>query len=150
MGTIADTVRSETPAGADCGCPCGAGTACLIGSDVPVACSVSDWGAYAIAAALSYLTDKPFAFPSGTQYQRILEATVLGGCIDGTSTYAIPQIDGIEAYNVRLIEMMAEVIAGSSRTQRRAICAGLWPDSAATSSRAWRLSSALGAKYRSG
>jgi hypothetical protein len=112
MGTIGETVRSETPAGADCGCPCGAGTACMIGSDVPVACSVSDWGAYAIAAALSYLTGKPFAFPSGAFYKRILEATVVGGCIDGTSTYAIPDIDGTsEAYNVRLVEMLSDAIA---------------------------------------
>jgi hypothetical protein len=111
MGTIGETVRSETPAGADCGCPCGAGTACMIGSDVPVACSVSDWGAYAIAAALSYLTETPFAFPSGAFYRRILEATVIGGCIDGTSTYAIPHIDGTsDAYNVRLVEMISDAI----------------------------------------
>ena len=119
MGTIGETIRAETPAGADCGCPCGAGIACMIGSDIPVACSVSDWGAYAIAAALSYLTGNSFAFPSGPFYQRILEATVVGGCIDGTSTYAIPHLDGVgEAYNVRLVEMLADVVAypgGNSR-----------------------------------
>lgn len=123
MGTISETVLSETPAGANCGCPCGAGTACLIGSDIPVACSVSDWGAYAIAGALSYLTGNAFAFPSGDFYRRILEATVVGGCIDGTSQYAIPHIDGIsEAYNVRLVEMLADVIAyPGNKEKNRAI-----------------------------
>jgi hypothetical protein len=116
MGTIGDTVRAETPAGANCGCPCGRGTACMIGSDVTVACSVSDWGAYAIAAALSYLKRDPFVFMSGEFYKRVLEATVVGGCIDGTSTYSIPNIDGIrEDYNVRLVEMLAEVISYPAR-----------------------------------
>jgi hypothetical protein len=123
MGPIGETVRAETPAGADCGCPCGAGTACMIGSDVPVTCSVSDWGAYAIAAALSYLTENAFAFPSGDFYRRILAATVAGGCIDGSSTYAIPYIDGIgDAYNVRLVEMLADAVAyPRDKTKHRAI-----------------------------
>ncbi len=119
MGTIGDTVRSETPAGANCGCPCGGGMACPIGSDVTVACSVSDWGAYAIAAALAYLKQDPFVFMDGHFYQRVLEATAVGGCIDGTSNYSIPQIDGVrENYNVQLVEMLTEVIAYPGRRDK--------------------------------
>ncbi|HBY97059.1 MAG TPA: hypothetical protein DEP84_24455 [Chloroflexi bacterium] len=123
MGTIGDVVRAETPAGANCGCPCAGGTACLIGSDVTVACSVSDWGAYAIAAALAYLKGDPFVFMSGDFYRRVLDATVVGGCIDGTSTYSIPHIDGIrEEYNVRLVEMLADVVSyPGAREKYRAI-----------------------------
>jgi hypothetical protein len=112
MGTIGDAVRAETPAGADCGCPCGGRTACAIGADIPVACSVSDWGAYAIAAALAYLARAPFAFPDGAFYRRVLEATVAGGCIDGTTLYSIPYIDGVPAdFNVRLVELLGELVS---------------------------------------
>jgi hypothetical protein len=117
MGAIGDVVQTETPAGAQCGCPCGGGTACLIGSDIVIACSVSDWGAYAVAAALSYLKGDPFVFMTGETYRRILNATVLGGCIDGASTYAIPHIDGIdESFNIRLVEMMNDLTSYPSRT----------------------------------
>jgi hypothetical protein len=119
MGAIGEVVRAETPAGAECGCPCGGGIACLIGSDIAIACSVSDWGAYAVAAALSYLKSDPFVFMSGETYGRVLNATVLGGCIDGTSTYAIPHIDGIdEAFNIRLVEMMSDLISYPSRINK--------------------------------
>jgi hypothetical protein len=112
MGAIADTVRSETPAGGQCGCPCGGGMACSISSDVTVVSSVSDWGAYAIAAALSHVKGDPNIFVNADFYQRILQATVAGGCIDGTTHYSIPQIDGIsEDYNVRLVHMLAEVVS---------------------------------------
>jgi len=84
----------------------------MIGSDVTVACAVSDWGAYAIAAAICYLKQDPAIFLDGYFYRRILEATVLGGCIDGTATYSIPHIDGVrEDYHVRLVEMLADLIS---------------------------------------
>jgi hypothetical protein len=119
MGTISETVLAETPAGAQCGCPCGSGVACLRTSDVTVACSVSDWGAYAIAAALSYLKQDPFVFMPGEFYKRVLEATVVGGCIDGTSNYSIPHIDGVrEDYNVRMVEMLSDVIAYPGRKDK--------------------------------
>ena len=95
MGAIAATVAAETPAGADCGCPCHGGIACTIPADVTVACSVSDWGAYATAAALAYLNGDEAIYISPQQYDDVLRATVRGGCIDGSSNYAIPAIDGI-------------------------------------------------------
>jgi hypothetical protein len=112
MGAIADVVRAETPAGSDCGCPCGAGIACPTAADVTVACSVSDWGAYAIAAALSYLEGDPAVFTGPREYARILEATVRGGCIDGASNYAVPAVDGIaQETNIALVELLRDSAA---------------------------------------
>jgi hypothetical protein len=112
MGAIADIVVAETPAGADCGCPCHAGIACPIPADVTVVCSVSDWGAYAIAAALSYLTGDPSVLPSPEEYRGLLRATVRGGCIDGSSHYALPAIDGVgEETNVMLVGLLRDVVA---------------------------------------
>ena len=117
MGAIADAVRRETPAGADCGCGCGGGTACEIEADVTFACSVSDWGAYAVAACLSHVRRDPGALVDGRVYRRVCEAAVAAGAIDGTSSLAIPHVDGIdEEYNGRLLETMRAVVAYPSRS----------------------------------
>ena len=117
MGAVADAARRETPAGADCGCGCGGGTVCEIGADVTFACSVSDWGAYAVAACLSHVLRDPGALLDGARYRRVSEAAVAAGAIDGTSTLAIPHIDGVDdTYNGRLLETMRAVVAYPNRS----------------------------------
>lgn len=107
MGAIYETIRSETPAGAECGCGCGGGTACATPADVTVIASVSDWGAYAIAACLSYLGRDPAVLIPGDVYRRILDDTVRAGAIDGPTRYAAAYIDGIDdGFNSALLEVM--------------------------------------------
>lgn len=107
MGAIYETIRSETPAGAECGCGCGGGTACATPADVTVVASVSDWGAYAIAACLSYLARDPQVLVARDVYRRIIDDTVRAGAIDGPSRYAVPYIDGIDdGFNSALLEVM--------------------------------------------
>lgn len=107
MGRIYDAVCRETPAGANCGCGCGGGTACAIPADATVIVSVSDWGAYAIAACFAYLKREPTALVSSAVYRRILEDTVRAGAIDGPTGYARPYIDGIDdGANLALLEVM--------------------------------------------
>lgn len=107
MGAIYDTIRTETPAGAECGCGCGGGTACATPADVTVVASVSDWGAYAIAAGLSYLSRDSSVLVPGDVYRRILDDTVRAGAIDGPTRYAAPFIDGIgDGFNIALLEVM--------------------------------------------
>jgi hypothetical protein len=107
MGAIYDVIRAETPAGADCGCGCGAGTACATPAEVTVLASVSDWGAYAIAACLAYLKRDPTVLVAGDVYHRICLDAVRSGAIDGPTRYATPSVDGIDhAFNAALLEVM--------------------------------------------
>jgi D-glutamate cyclase len=116
MGAIADVVKTETPAGGNCGCGCGGGTACEIPADLTVACAVSDWGAYALSAAISHLTSDPSAFVTADVYRRVIEATVAAGAVDGTSRLAIPHIDGIsDDFNSQLVEQLRSVVAYPNR-----------------------------------
>ncbi|SCL28204.1 protein of unknown function [Micromonospora pallida] len=112
MGAIADAVRAETPAGGSCGCGCGGGTANEASADATVACTVSDWGAYALAAAVGHLTDRPEALPTTETYRRVAEAACAAGAIDGTSRLAVPDIDGVPAaYHLRLFDQLRDVVA---------------------------------------
>lgn len=116
MGTVYDVVRAETPAGATCGCGCGGGTACPTPADVTVTTSTSDWGAYGIAACLSYLTHDPAVLISGAAYRRVMDGAVAAGAIDGPTRYAVPFVDGIDdAFNSRLIETMRDVVRYPTR-----------------------------------
>jgi hypothetical protein len=117
MGAIYDVVRAETPAGADCGCGCGGGTGCATPADVTVLASVSDWGAYAIAACLAFLKRDPAVLPAAGVYRKICDEAVRAGAIDGPTRYATPSLDGIgHDFNAALLEVMRGAVSypGSS------------------------------------
>ena len=116
MGAIADVVKAETPAGGNCGCGCGGGTACEIAAELTVACTVSDWGAYALSAAISHLVSDTSAYVTGEVYRRVIEANVAAGAVDGTSRLAVPHIDGVrDDFNARLVEQLRDVVAYPNR-----------------------------------
>jgi hypothetical protein len=117
MGAIYDAIQTETPAGKDCGCGCGGGTACATPADVTVLASVSDWGAYAIAACLAYLKRDPAVLVAGDVYRRVCEDAVRAGAIDGPTRYATPHVDGIDpGFNAALLEVMRGAARYPSRS----------------------------------
>jgi hypothetical protein len=116
MGAIIDAIRAETPAGGNCGCGCGAGTGCATPADVTLLTSTSDWGAYAIAAGLSYLAKDPTVLVSAEVYRRIGSEAVRAGAIDGPTRYAVPWVDGIDDdFNAGLLELMRGVVRYPAR-----------------------------------
>jgi hypothetical protein len=119
MGAIRDAVRAEIPFGRDCGCPCGAGIAAEVVSDVTITAAVSDWGAYGLAAAIAFVTQKRNALHGPSVEQRILRSAVEAGMIDG-SGYAIPAVDGVgEDYNAWLVQILGEVVEYPLRMKAR-------------------------------
>ena len=66
---------------------------CVVPCDHLIAASVSNWGAYGLAAALSVFTKKPL-LPEEGEAERFLEHTVLLGSIDGVTGKAQPTVDG--------------------------------------------------------
>lgn len=116
LGAIGEVVRTEMPAGADCGCGCGLGNACMTPADHTLVGTTSDWSAYALAACLSYLRADWLALISAQAYRRVLHEAVQNGAIDGPSKYAVPFIDGVDdGFNGHLLELMRGAAAYPSR-----------------------------------
>ncbi len=93
-GSIRQTVRKHVPYGAKCQCPCNGGTAAAIPADVLVVSSVSNWGAYSVAACLSQLRGVEYSHDSNGEMQ-LLRCVVEAGAIDSISKEPKPYVDGL-------------------------------------------------------
>ena len=97
MGLIADAVRKYVPYGKRCTCPCGAGTAPALPTDLLVTAAVSNWGAYGIAACLAILKGRADAMHDEATEMRALREAADAGLIDGNTGYVDPGADGLPA-----------------------------------------------------
>ncbi|MBJ7596984.1 glutamate cyclase domain-containing protein [Candidatus Nephthysia bennettiae] len=112
FGAIFDRAREIVPHGMDCGCPCHDGLVTSTATTIVFPASVSNFGAYAIAAALGVLDEKPLLLVSPTRIAAAVEAAVTNGCLDGgtfepgrVADDGIP-IEGVMAY-VSLLRTIA-------------------------------------------
>lgn len=95
FGMIEDVVRHLDPRGQICICPCGAGLASAVPTEVLVAANTSNWGAYGIEAALAALLHRPDLMHSTDAERRMLETCAgLGGSDAGASS-GQPRVDGV-------------------------------------------------------
>ena len=75
-----------------------------------IVCSVSDWGAYGLAAMISFLTSNLDAMHTPSIQSQLLWTAVRCGALDGTGR-AEPAVDGFgEEYTTRLVAIMRDVI----------------------------------------
>jgi hypothetical protein len=114
MGMIADTVREHVRFGDRCACPCGGGIAPLEATDVLVTASVSNWGAYGIAACLAVLTNQPNALHNEQMELRTLREAADAGLIDGNTGYVDPGADGIPApTHAAIITLLTQLVSNA-------------------------------------
>jgi len=94
FGLIADAVRRHKKWGDVCQCPCGAGLATRVGTDALVVGSTSNWGAYAVAACLAAMLERPDLIRDPVIERHVLEQCVAAGAFDGSNGLAVPSVDG--------------------------------------------------------
>lgn len=94
MGRLKNITRKIVPAGKECGCGCGGGIAAISEADFLMTSTVANWGASAIAASLSFITEKNL-LPLPEIELKSIESCVLAGAVDGFHNEAIPSVDGI-------------------------------------------------------
>ncbi|NLG24447.1 MAG: DUF4392 domain-containing protein [Clostridiales bacterium] len=117
MGAIGEALLRRVPRAAPgrCGCPCGGGIAAATAADHLITATASDWGAYALAAAIALLSGAPDALHDESLERRALIAASEAGMVD-ISGYLVPAVDGFnEALNAHLVGAMRQLIDHADR-----------------------------------
>ncbi len=111
FGRIREQLADLQPHGRDCGCPCHAGLLDATMVDFLLPASTSNWGGYAVAAAIA-LAGRRFALlPVWQEVEQSIAAPIGHGAFDGYSGLAVATVDGISSSaNQSIYQLMNEVL----------------------------------------
>lgn len=103
FGRIRDAVIAHKPRGAT--------LATVAETDVIFPANVSNWGAYATAAALAFLTGRPDVLHSPETERRMIEACVAADGVDGSTGRQILAVDGapVDA-SIAVVTLMQTIV----------------------------------------
>jgi len=110
-GLIFDDVRRIQDFGAVCRCPCGGGMAASAATDHLIFAAVSNWGAYALEAALAHILRR-VDLPHGPAIaRRILDACLNARGYEALHCSARDLVDCVDgATSVSLAQILAEMV----------------------------------------
>ena len=111
FGAIHEEVVSLVPEARRCTCGCGGGIAAVTPADILFPAAVSNWGAYALCAALAVsLQDRSLLLDPGEE-ERLLHVAAVRGCRDGLLRSAAFGVDGISgAVSSRIVRALRTVV----------------------------------------
>ncbi|MEX1271527.1 MAG: glutamate cyclase domain-containing protein [Acidimicrobiia bacterium] len=112
MGTIRRELAPVLRFGEHCGCPCGGGVVPWNVTEALVPAAVSNWGAYAVIAALAILLDRRDLLHRPDNEIALLEACRRTGLIDGASGYTAASADGLDATLHQRMVTLLQATAG--------------------------------------
>jgi len=111
FGAIRKALSETHPYGKACGCRCGRGIINATEVDVLFPAAVSNWGAYAIAAAVALNLDRPTLMPPWREVKASIMAPLSHGAFDGYSGLSVPSVDGTSLETNRAVyQLICEVI----------------------------------------
>ncbi len=109
MANLADCVRSTVPFGAKCACGCGGGLAPATPVDLVIPATISNWGAYALAAMLGAFACINEALPDPVREKSVLEATIAAGFHDAIYGEVCGSVDGSPmATQLAMVQLMQD------------------------------------------
>ncbi|MEX2375351.1 MAG: glutamate cyclase domain-containing protein [Dehalococcoidia bacterium] len=122
FGAVREVVRASVPHASFCGCPCGGGTAASTATALLYPVAVSNWGAYAVAAALALVLDNPELVHTPKSEEVLLSAAAAAGCRDGVTLDPLPLQDGVamEA-SMGVVGILREIMLQANRSYSRPI-----------------------------
>ena len=113
-GTIEEDVREITPFADVCQCPCQAGIACVVETDIVFPAAISNWGAYAITAMIACLLKEKEILQDADTERRMLQACIMAGGVDGQTFQPVMSIDGVNhEANEALITILHSIIGNA-------------------------------------
>ncbi len=111
MGCVLDAVKKHVKYGDMCQCGCNGGLAATTKTDILLTASVSNWGCYAICAALALKCGKASLAHNGVDELRLLNVAVQAGMVDGNTGKAETTVDNFNMQaNCAFIEFMRELV----------------------------------------
>jgi hypothetical protein len=96
FGAVRDAITAVHPFGGKSQAGHASGVVTVTATDVVVSASVSNWGAYAVAAALASQRNEPELLHTQLMDRRLIEASVQAGARDGATSRAEVAVDGID------------------------------------------------------
>ncbi|VVD61607.1 glutamate cyclase domain-containing protein [Pandoraea cepalis] len=96
FGAVRDAITAAHPYGGRSLAGHASGVVTVTATDVVVSASVSNWGAYAVAAALAWQSNRPELLHSPASEFQLIDATVKAGARDGATSLAEAAVDGID------------------------------------------------------
>lgn len=120
FGAVEEAVRAHKPFGDRCMCPCGQGIADHTVVDALIVASVSNWGAYGLAAAIALMQQHPELLHSPDDEHRTLLACTAAGAVDGATGAATPTVDGVPTdIHLHIVRMLKAIITQALRVRKR-------------------------------
>lgn len=118
FGLLAGSLPASALRRRRCVCPCGGTILSSVATGALVVAATSNWGAYAVTAALAVLEGREDLLPDPGVEAAVREACVAAGARDGVSREAAPSVDGTspEAQGALLLLLRAAVLAGRRRS----------------------------------
>jgi len=112
FGIIAPELMQEYPERYRCSCGCPTGLLDMTELDYLFPTSVSNWGAYAVIAALAIKLKRPTLMQGWREIERSIEAPLAHGAFDGYSGLSLPSVDGVSLKaNRSIYTLMQEVVS---------------------------------------
>lgn len=118
MGKIEGTIRERVQYGATCQCECGGGIADTTEPDILVPATVSNWGAYGIAACLSQIVGESLLHSPEIEERMLVECS-MAGAIDGPTEKPNAWVDGLPT-NVHssMVRILNQILSPSIHERR--------------------------------
>lgn len=111
FGMIREALTGVHPYAAQCGCPCGKGIIDATEVDFLFPAAVSNWGAYAMAAAMAASLARPELMPDWREVEASIVAPIAHGAFDGYTGMSVSTVDGTSLQaNKAVFRLMCEVL----------------------------------------
>lgn len=111
FGRIHSAVKEIMPYGKKCQCPCGAGMATVVKTDVLIPAFISNWGCYGIEAVLAYLLGKPDLPHTPEMERRIVMACLEAGGLEAMWCSKAFVVDGARGEcGMAVAELLNEMV----------------------------------------
>lgn len=111
FGRIHKEVKNIMPHGQKCQCPCAAGMATVVKTDVVIPAFISNWGCYGIAAMIAFLLKRPDLCHTPEEEKRIVLACLNAGGLESHYCTRRFMVDGARAEcGMAAVELLNEMV----------------------------------------